>query len=125
MKFPFSKKKKNTEEPEKLFEAKVIDAKDIIAPSSIIVKPGMLNLGKKITKSFFIFSYPRYLSTSWFSPIINLDTPMDISFHIHPIETGNILKQLRKRVTEVQAEIMEICMIEAQESNHKIKEIHS
>ncbi len=107
MKFPFSKKKKKTEKIEELFEEKVIDAKDIIAPSSIAVKPGMLNLGKKITKSFFIFSYPRYLSTSWFSPIINLDTPMDISFHIHPIETGNILKQLRRRVTEVQAEIIE------------------
>ncbi|MFH1509583.1 MAG: DUF87 domain-containing protein, partial [Candidatus Nealsonbacteria bacterium] len=34
-------------------------------------------------------------------------TPMDISFHIHPIETGNILGKLRRRVTEVQAEIME------------------
>jgi len=29
-------------------------------------------------------------------PIINMETPMDISFHIHPIETGTTLKQLRK-----------------------------
>ncbi|MFH1582339.1 MAG: DUF87 domain-containing protein [bacterium] len=107
MQLPFLNKKKKAEEPEKLFEVKAMDAKDIIAPSSIMVKPGSLNLGKRITKSFFIFSYPRYLSTAWFSPIINLDTPMDISFHIHPIETGNVLRQLRKRVTEVQAEIMD------------------
>jgi len=32
---------------------------------------------------------------------------MDISLFLHPVETGLILKQLRKRVTEVQAEIME------------------
>ncbi|MFA5355205.1 MAG: DUF87 domain-containing protein [Candidatus Paceibacterota bacterium] len=104
----FSKKKKKTEEEpgEQLFEEKPIDVTDLIAPSSIMVNPEFLNLGKRITKSFFIFSYPRYLSTSWFSPVINLDTPMDISFHIHPIETDEVLKQLRKRVTEVQAEIM-------------------
>ncbi len=103
---PFLKKKK-TEIPEKIFEASVIEAKDIISPSSIEVNSDFLKLGKKFAKSFFIFSYPRYLSTAWFSPVINLDTPMDISFHVYPIETGIILKQLRKRVTEVQAEIME------------------
>jgi len=102
---PFLKKK--GEVPEKIFEAPSIEAKDIIAPSSILITSGHLKLGGRFTKSYFIFSYPRYLSTAWFSPVINLDTPMDISFHIHPIETGQILKRLRKRVTEVQAELME------------------
>lgn len=105
MKLPFLKKKEKI--PEKLFEAPAIGAKDIIAPSSILVSADYLKLGKRLAKSFFIFSYPRYLSTAWFSPIINLDTPMDIGFHIHPVETGMVLKQLRRRVTEVQAEIME------------------
>lgn len=102
---PFFKKK--TEIPEKIFETGAIEAKDIIAPSSIVLSPDYLKLGKKFTKSFFIFSYPRYLTTAWFSPVINLDTPMDIGFHIHPVETGLILKQLRKKVTEVQAELTE------------------
>ena len=105
MKIPFLKKR--GEIPKKIFETKAVEARDIIAPSSIALSSDYLKLGKKFAKSFFIFSYPRYLSTAWFSPIINLDTPMDISFHIHPIETGMILKQLRKSVTEVQAELME------------------
>jgi len=105
IKIPTFKKKK--EIPERIFETRAMDARDIIAPSSIALSPDYLKLGKKFTKSFFIFSYPRYLSTAWFSPVINLDTPMDIGFHIHPIETGMILKQLRKRVTEIQAELME------------------
>lgn len=107
MKLPFFKKKITGEVTEKIFETPSIEAKDIIAPASIAVTPDNLKLGKRYAKAFFIFSYPRYLSTSWFAPIINLGTPMDISFHIHPIETGLILKQLRKRVTEVQAELME------------------
>ncbi len=105
MKLPFLKTKR--EDREKIFEAPAIGIKDIIAPSSIAISADYLKLGKRFVKSFFIFSYPRYLSTAWFSPIINLDTPMDIGFHVHPIETGQILKELRKRVTEVQAEIME------------------
>ncbi len=107
MVFPFSKKKKTTEVPEEIFEAPSMEAKDIIAPSLIEIKPDHIKLGEKFAKSFFIFSYPRYLSTAWLSPIINLDQPMDISFHIHPIDTGDILKKLRKKVTEVQAELME------------------
>jgi len=107
MPFSFFKKKGEGSLSEKIFETPVVEAKDIIAPASIAVSPDYLRLGKKFTKSFFIFSYPRYLTTAWFSPIINLSTPMDISFHIHPVDTGIILKQLRKRVTEVQAELME------------------
>jgi type IV secretory pathway VirB4 component len=106
MKIPFLKSGK-TKIPEKIFETPSISAKDIIAPSSIIVNSDHLKLGKKFAKSFFIFSYPRYLSTAWFSPVINLDAPMDISFHINPIDTGDMLKKLMKRVGEVQSEIME------------------
>lgn len=105
MKLPFLKPKPRV--PEKIFEAPAIGVKDIIAPPSIVLVSDHLKLGNRFAKSFFIFSYPRYLSTAWFSPIINLDTPMDIGFHIHPIDTGMILKQLRKKVTEVVAEITE------------------
>ncbi|MFQ6049455.1 MAG: LAGLIDADG family homing endonuclease [Candidatus Paceibacterales bacterium] len=105
VRLPFLKKKKRI--PEKIFEAPAIGVKDIVAPSSVTLNANYLKLGKRFAKSFFIFSYPRYLSTAWFSPIINLDTPMDIGFHVHPIETGTVLKQLRKRVTEITAEIIE------------------
>ncbi len=99
-------KKKKEEIPES-FKPELIEIKDIIAPASIKLFPGYLKLGERLSRTFFIFSYPRYLSTAWFSPIINLEIPIDVSFFLHPIETGAILKQLRKKVTEVQAEIME------------------
>jgi len=107
MKLNLFKKKKEEEIPEQLFETEALRATDIIAPSSIKVNPSYSHLGERLTKSFFIFSYPRYLTTSWFSPVIDLDIPMDISFFIHPIDAGLILKQLRKKVTEIQAELME------------------
>ncbi|MFC1629846.1 VirB4-like conjugal transfer ATPase, CD1110 family [Patescibacteria group bacterium] len=109
MEIPFlnNLKKRRTKVPEKIFDTESIGVKDIIAPSSIEIAQNYLKLGEKLAKSFFIFSYPKYLTTGWLAPIINLDTPMDISFFIHPVETEKILKQLRKKVTEVQAEIIE------------------
>ena len=108
MKFPFSFfRKKQLNITEKSLEKPAIEVKDIIAPSSIVIHSSYLELEKRFAKSFFIFSYPRYLSTGWFSPIINLDTPMDISFFIHPAETEITLKQLRRKVTEISAELRE------------------
>ena len=102
----FLKKILNKKEPE-LIREDPIRLNDIIAPSFIEVKQNYINIGEKLAKSYFIFSYPRYLSTGWFSPIVNLNVPMDISFHIHPVNSEKILKQLRKRVTDVQAELAE------------------
>ncbi len=101
MKLPFFKKKEKVPKPE------VINVVDIIAPSAIEINPNYIRLGEKLAKSFFIFCYPRYLTTGWLSPIINLDTPMDISFFIHPIKTEMILNKLRKKVTEIEAEVSE------------------
>ncbi len=98
---------KKEEKKKKLFETEVMDFKDIIAPSSIEVAQNYVQLEEKYSKTYFVFSYPRYLSMGWIAPIINMDVPFDLSLFFHPIETGEILKQLRKSVTEVQSEIIE------------------
>lgn len=103
---PFLKKKRS-QLPERIFETSVTTAADIIAPASVEVAPEYLNMSGRLAKSFFVFSYPRYLSSAWLSSAINLDAPMDISMFVHPINTGYILKQLRRRVTEVQSELMD------------------
>jgi len=108
MRLPFLEKfKKKSKIPEELFAEEPLRITDIIAPSSLEVKQNYLKVGERFAKSYFIFSYPRYLTTGWLSPIINLNVPMDISFHLHPVSSESILKKLRKRVTEVQAEIAE------------------
>lgn len=80
---------------------------DFIAPPAIKFGSDHYQIGEKFAKSYFIFSFPRYLSTGWLAPIINMDIPLDISVFLHPIDTGLVLKKLRKKVTEVQSEIME------------------
>jgi type IV secretory pathway VirB4 component len=106
MKLPFLKRKE-MEMPRKLFETEILKATDIIAPASIEIFSDCLKIGERFAKTYFIFTYPRYLSTAWLSPIVDLDIPIDISFFIHPVDTASYLRLLMKKVTEVQSEIME------------------
>jgi len=74
----FLKKKKETTSlspilPQDIYEAGVLELKDVIAPSALKISSRELSLGGKFARTFFVISYPRYLSDNWFSPIINLD----------------------------------------------------
>jgi len=91
--------------PQEIFEAGVLELKDIIAPSALKVSPKEINLGEKILRSFFVISYPRFLSEGWFSPIINMDKVFDVSIFVHPIETSKVLRQFQRKVAEVQSQI--------------------
>lgn len=91
--------------PQQIYESGVLEMKDVIAPSALKVAPREVNLGDKIARSFFVISYPRYLSDSWFSPIINLDKVFDVSIFVHPIETTKIMRQFQKKVAEIQSQI--------------------
>ena len=103
-KLPFFKKKESLDQ---IFNTKPIVVSDIIAPSAIEERPNEIKLGDILSKTYFVFSYPRYLHNDWFSPIVNLAIPMDISFFVHPIDTTLILKQLRKKITETQSEMLD------------------
>lgn len=92
--------------PEQIYKQGVLELQDVIAPSALKITPRELNLGDKIARTFFVMSYPRVLTDSWFAPIINLDRILDISIFIHPIDSAEILKKFQKKVAEVQSQIM-------------------
>lgn len=91
--------------PEQIYESANLELQDVIAPSALKIEPKSINLGDKIARTFFIISYPRFLTDNWFSPIINLDKVFDVSIFIHPIDTSLVLRQFQKKVAEVQSQI--------------------
>jgi len=93
--------------PAKKDSSEIMRIVDIIAPSSIEESQGYLKVEERLTRSFFVFSYSQYITAGWISPVINLNTQLDISFIINPADTGDVLRKLRKRTTEVQAEMMD------------------
>jgi len=91
--------------PEEIYQAATLELQDILAPSALKISPKALNLGDKIARTYFVISYPRFLSDNWFTPIINLDKIFDVSIHIHPLDTNQILRKFQKKVAEVQSQI--------------------
>ncbi len=91
--------------PTDVYEQATLELQDIIAPSALEIGSKSLHMGDKIARTYFVMSYPRYLSDNWFSPIINLDKIFDVAIFIHPIDTSDLLKKFQKKVAEVQSQI--------------------
>jgi type IV secretory pathway VirB4 component len=91
--------------PQQIYESGVLELKDVIAPSALKITPKELSLGEKVVRTFFVISYPRFLSENWFAPIVNMSKVFDIAIFVHPVETAKILRQFQKKVAEVQSQI--------------------
>lgn len=89
-----------------VYEWATMELAEKIAPSAIEITPKSMRIGDKIVHTFFIISYPRFLTDNWLTPLINLDKIFDISFHITPIETAELLRHFQKKIAEVESQIL-------------------
>lgn len=90
-------------EVEQAFLKGITTLRDLIAPSSLEIHSSYFRLGTKYGRTLYVYAYPRQLYTGWLSSIINLDEVVDVSMFFYPIETEIVLKNLRKKVTQMQA----------------------
>jgi len=95
--------KQRTDEIQHTFEAGVTTLRDLISPSSIEIQSDHFRLGTKYGRTLYIYGYPRSLYTGWISSIINIDEVVDVSMFIYPVETQVILKNLSRKVTQLEA----------------------
>lgn len=79
--------------------------KDLISPAAFRVTPSYLEVGETFAKTIFIMAFPRFLSVNWFSSVINVDHPINISIFIHPMDSNKVLKGLLKTTTQIQSRI--------------------
>lgn len=109
--FDFLKKKERKVDtavsilPKSISQSPELELRDVLAPSALKINSKELNLGEKVVRSFFVISFPRFLSEDWFSPIINMDKMFDVSIFVHPLETAKSLREFQKKVAEVQSQI--------------------
>ncbi|MDO8425193.1 MAG: DUF87 domain-containing protein [bacterium] len=92
-------------EEESVYRQGVVSIRDLIAPAALQMQPDCLHLGGKFVSTAFIIGYPRHIAVGWFAPIINMNRMLDISMYFYPVKTTVILKQLRKKVGALEAQI--------------------
>lgn len=117
---PFLKKQKSAPDPvaqkqvdaeqytqEKLrdFSRGLVTIQDIIAPEAIEVDFTYQKINSTYTRTLFVAGYPRSVPANWLSPLINFPTQANISMFMFPSDTSEILDNLKRKITEMEAEI--------------------
>ena len=92
-------------EIQRAFEQGITTLRDLISPSSIEIHSSYFRLGTKYGRTMYVYGYPRTLYTGWLSPLINIDEVLDISMYVYPVDTAIVMKNLRKKVTQLEADI--------------------
>lgn len=90
---------------EEIYRKGLVSIRDIIAPSALQVNPNYLKLGNKFVRTLFVFTYPRFVNTGWFAPVINMNIEADMAMYIQPVESEKILKTLKNKVGQIQSTI--------------------
>ncbi|MBQ6375538.1 DUF87 domain-containing protein [Candidatus Saccharibacteria bacterium] len=90
-------------EIQRAFEQGTNTLRDLISPSAIEIHSDHFRLGTKYGQTLYVYGYPRSLYTGWISPIINMDEVVDVSMYIYPVESAVVMKNLRTKVTQLEA----------------------
>ncbi|MEK7565733.1 MAG: ATP-binding protein [Patescibacteria group bacterium] len=83
----------------------MVSVKDVIAPAAIEVDFDNVKVGDTYYRTLFIAGYPRFVSANWLAPLINFDHSMDVSMFVYPVESKDILANLKRKIAEMEATI--------------------
>lgn len=87
------------------FTEGMVATKDIIAPGSMEVDFDFVRIDEKYYRTLFVVGYPRFVGMNWLSPLINFDASLSVSMYVYPSDGKQILDDLRRKITEMEAEI--------------------
>ncbi len=87
------------------FTKGLVNTKDIIAPASVEVDFNHIRIDNKYYRTLFVAAYPRFVGINWLSSLINFDASLNISMFIYPTDGKEVLDDLRRKITEMEAEI--------------------
>lgn len=87
------------------FSRGLVTIQDIIAPEAIEVDFTYQKINSTYTRTLFVAGYPRAVPANWLSPLVNFPWQIDISMFIFPVDSSEILDNLKRKITEMEAEI--------------------
>ncbi|GCE23231.1 VirB4 family type IV secretion system protein [Dictyobacter kobayashii] len=103
-------RKKNDIPPERVPDASQVahfsQLADLIAPAAVIVSPDMLKIEEEYGRTLVVSHLPRMVAPGWLRPLAELDEPMEVSFHVQPLNSSLMVQQFRRRQMEYQSSRM-------------------
>ncbi|MBV9542831.1 MAG: ATP-binding protein [Chloroflexi bacterium] len=76
---------------------------DLVAPAVVEVTRDHLRLEYQFARVLAVTRYPRSVSPGWLAPLVEFEHPLELSLHIHPLETAVIAKLLGHKMVQLQS----------------------
>src|SRR3954454_16930010 len=67
---------------------------DLVAPAAVEIARDHVRLEYQYARGLGVTGYPRTGGPGWVAPLIAVDDPIEISLHVHPLETASVVKLL-------------------------------
>ncbi|MBI2465240.1 ATP-binding protein [Candidatus Shapirobacteria bacterium] len=90
---------------ERQFVEGLVSTKDIIAPGALEVETDFIKIGTKFYRTLFTVINRRFVEINWLSTLINFDASLTVAMYIYPSDGKEILDDLRRKITEMEAEL--------------------
>ncbi|MCW5880718.1 MAG: ATP-binding protein [Anaerolineae bacterium] len=74
---------------------------DLIAPASLEIARSHVRLDTQYVRTVAVVGYPRSVSPGWLAPLIDFEEPLEISLHLYPLETGQMVTALSHKMVQL------------------------
>jgi hypothetical protein len=76
---------------------------DLIAPAAVEMARDHLRLEYQYARALVVVGYPRTVVPGWLTPLVEFEHPIEVSLHVHPLETASIVKLLSHKLVQLQS----------------------
>ncbi len=76
---------------------------DLLAPAAVEIARDHVRLEYQYARVLVVVGYPRTVTPGWLTPLLEFDHPIEVSFHVHPLETASIVKLLSHKLVQLQS----------------------
>jgi len=74
---------------------------DLIAPAAVEVARDHLRLDTQFARTLVVTGYPRTVSPGWLAPLIDFEEPIELSLHLHPLQTAQMVSTLSHKLVQL------------------------
>jgi conjugal transfer ATP-binding protein TraC len=93
---------------EQEYVTSIADYKSHMAPSYWELQNGMVNISGLFGKTYYAHNYPSYMEALWTRDILGFYNKWDMSWFIYPEDDASIQSVLKRRATQLKAEINDL-----------------
>ncbi len=76
---------------------------DLVAPAAVEIARDHVRLEYQYARVLAVTGYPRSVGPGWLAPLIEFEHPIELSIHIHPLETASVVKLLSHKLVQLQS----------------------